>query len=155
MVQSSLAPVAPDHLRELLGRSGFDMAHLAREAGVSRQFISLLLLGKRRCSPAVATAIATAVQRKVEDLFTPEVSDYSHNKEESAVTVTQIEDPYLNFDEVAELAHMPIGTLRHYRVTKKGPEFFPVGGRLKIRRSKALAWIEAFEKGTAPQSDAP
>ncbi|MGW6498514.1 helix-turn-helix transcriptional regulator [Nonomuraea angiospora] len=64
----------------------------------------------------------------------------------TTMQVLHEEDPLLTFEQVAELANMPIRTLRHYRVTGQGPEFFTMGGRrLRIRKSKAVAWIAQFE----------
>ncbi|MGP3917627.1 helix-turn-helix transcriptional regulator [Nonomuraea sp. 10N515B] len=63
--------------------------------------------------------------------------------------VLREEDPLLTFEEVAALARVPVKTLRHYRAIGKGPEFFPIGRRLKIRESKARAWIEQFENAPA------
>jgi hypothetical protein len=55
------------------------------------------------------------------------------------------DDPYLLFDEVAELARMKPKTLRHYRASGRGPAFFKRGKWLMIRRSEAVAWIRALE----------
>ena len=61
-----------------------------------------------------------------------------------------IDDPYLYIEDVAELACMELATLRYYRAMGKGPDFFSMagkGGRLRIRLSKARAWIEEYENG--------
>ncbi|MFI6819216.1 helix-turn-helix domain-containing protein [Nonomuraea sp. NPDC050328] len=61
------------------------------------------------------------------------------------LSVAPVEDPWLNFEDVALLANMPVGTLRHLRHQKKGPEFRRVGKRLKIRRSVAEKWLENYD----------
>ena len=149
MATTSLIPRDPEQLRETMRRAGFDMTTLAQIAGVTQQFVSLLFRGKRRCRPEVADAIAQALGASTGSLFTPSLSDETNNTESDMAVrdVVRIDDPYLEFADVLELAVMRPGTLRHYRVTGKGPEFFRMGGRLKIRRSKALAWIERYENG--------
>jgi hypothetical protein len=127
-------------------RAGYDTVRLAASVYVSKQFISLLLTESRGCSPAIAATIAQALGWPLRALFTPFLSEKTANKTEdemlTAVT-TATDDPYLLFDEVADLARMPIGTLRHLRQTGKGPEFRKVGRRLLCKESVARAWIES------------
>lgn len=134
-------------------RNGLIMDDLAEKAQVSKQFISLILLGRRRCNPSVAAAIADALHQPVDRLFMSVLSDSSNN-EAPVMSVIEIDDPYLNFEDVAALARMEPKTLRHYRHEGKGPEFFLMGNRLKIRRSKALAWIARYELGEDATEDA-
>ncbi|MDH2425728.1 helix-turn-helix domain-containing protein [Sphaerisporangium sp. TRM90804] len=63
-------------------------------------------------------------------------------------TDVRTDDPYLTFEEVASLARMKVKTLRHLRHTGKGPDFFKIGRRLKIRESKARDWIRSYETGS-------
>jgi transcriptional regulator with XRE-family HTH domain len=146
MARNTLVPIAPDVLREAMYRVGLDMVQLAEKAHVTQQFVSLVLLGHRRCNPSIAAAIADALGQPVDRLFTSALSDLSHNTEVS-MSAIELDDPYLTFEEVAAMANMPIKTLRHYRHHGKGPAFFPMGGRLKIRRSRAVAWLRSFEDG--------
>jgi DNA-binding XRE family transcriptional regulator len=125
-----------------LDAAGMSVSDLAATAGVTRQFISLLRRGRRRCSPTVAAAISEALGTPT--LFMPALFDLSDNKEPS-VSITALDDPWLNFEDVADLANMSPATLRHLRHEKKGPPFKRVGKRLKIRRSAAEQWIEEYD----------
>lgn len=149
MAESPLALRDPNGLRAVMDSAGLDTVQLAKAAGVTKQFLSLLLHGRRRCKPATAMAIAQAIGQPLTSIFMSAMYEDPHNYSmEPNMTTAQAlreEDPLLTFEEVAELARMPIKTLRHHRATGAGPDFFRTGRRLKIRKSKAEAWIRQFE----------
>ncbi|MCW2878003.1 MAG: helix-turn-helix protein [Sphaerisporangium sp.] len=147
MASPTLRPQNPHQLKAAMYAAGLDIVRLARAAGVTKQFISLLLQGKRGCQPTTAEAIAQAIGQPMRRFFGPMLYEQSHNERERMITATS--DPYLTFEEVADLARLPVKTLRHLRHTGHGPEFFKIGRRLKIRESKAREWIQAYENGTA------
>lgn len=147
MTETTLRPDGAA-LRRAMYRAGYDTVRLAPAAGVSKQFISLLLTESRGCSPATAVAIAETLSQPLHSLFPPMLSEKSANKTEdempTAVTTSvATNDPYLLFGEVADLARMPVKTLRHLRQIGKGPEFRKVGRRLLCKESVARAWIES------------
>lgn len=143
----ALHPRDPALLRKAMTSAGHDTVSLAKAAGVTRAHISLVLRGARRCSAPTAAAIAGALAADIDALFVVDLTGEKVNIEESEVkTSTTVEDdPYLLFEEVAEMARMPERTLRHLRATKQGPPFFRRGRRLFIRRSRAIEWIESYE----------
>jgi transcriptional regulator with XRE-family HTH domain len=126
--------------------AGLDGAQIAQAAGVSKQFVSLLVRGHRRCNPDIAAAIARELGHPLSTLFTSaNLSDYPYNSEEESVVldrVQQDEDPILYFEDVAEVFRIKPKTLRHMRATGEGPPFSQRGrrGRLRIRKSQADAW---------------
>ncbi|MFB4285660.1 hypothetical protein ACBJ59_61110 [Nonomuraea sp. MTCD27] len=134
-------------LLSAMAAAGTTGAGIADEVGVSKQFMSLLTRGRRRCNPTIASAIAAELQAPVQVLFTSEnVSDSSDNRTEVSVLEVIDEDPVLEFDDVAARFNIKPKTLRHLRAVGEGPPFFKVGHRLKIRRSTADAWHkEKFE----------
>ncbi len=116
--------------------------------------MSLLLRGLRRCRPAIARAVADALGVQMGQFFTSSMSEDSHDTEETLMSSAAVaDDPYMSFEEVADLARMKPKTLRHYRATGKGPDFFRMGRRLKIRSSKAHAWVQAYENGLIEQPE--
>lgn len=165
--EQSLTLRDTERFRSAMNEAGLDTVRLAKAAGVSKQYVSLLLHGRRRCRQGTAVALLQALNVPRTDLplfFAPVLSEITNNgqmeqpdHEEPPMTITATHtavhehDPLLTFEEVAEMARLPIGTLRHYRATGKGPEFFRLGGRLKIRESKARAWLAQFEN---PGTDA-
>lgn len=61
---------SPDILRAFMEQKGFTMSRLARYAGCSRQFISLLLMEKKTtCSEELARDIAEALDVPTVALF--------------------------------------------------------------------------------------
>jgi transcriptional regulator with XRE-family HTH domain len=147
MAAAPLKPRDPAHLRAVIFQAGYDTVRLADITGITKQYVSLLLTGKRGCSPTVADAIAQALNLTTTDLFTSDslFGEKNNTMEEVVPAPVVTDDPYLLFDEVADLARMEPGTLRHLRHLGQGPEFFKIGRRLMIRESKARAWIEAYE----------
>lgn len=79
------------------------------------------------------------------------MSDYSDNNtlQEDPVSPLALDDPYMNFEDVAEMARMKPASLRYIRNAGKGPAFKRVGKRLKIRRSLAVEWVENYEQTEA------
>ena len=66
---------SPEGMAELMQSKDFSGARLARYAGCSRQFISLLLKGeKKTCTPKLATNIAEALGVPLSLLFVPSLS---------------------------------------------------------------------------------
>ncbi|MEV4059687.1 helix-turn-helix domain-containing protein [Nonomuraea dietziae] len=159
MTSTTLATRSPHRLRAAMRAAGLDGAQLAKSAGVSRAFVSLLLNGRRRCNPTIAAAIAQELSQPVEYLFTTAMlSDDSHNEMEDEVLSTppalMVEDPYLGFDEVAALCNIKIKTLRHMRAVGTGPPFHKRGQLLRIRKSKALDWYrDTFENDAEDTED--
>jgi transcriptional regulator with XRE-family HTH domain len=151
----SLTPRDGEQLRTAIYRAGYDTVRLATEVGVTKQYLSLLVACKRRCSLVTAGAIATALDVPIGALFVmPVLSDEENNNiilEDSVLPTAAPanDDPYLLFEEVADLARMPTKTLRHLRFVGQGPEFFKIGQRLRIRESKARAWITSYENPDA------
>lgn len=139
--------MARTELLTTMAAAGATGASLAEEVGVTKQFMSLLVHGRRRCNPVIASAIATELQASVPTLFTSEnASDYSDNRTEVSVLEVIDDDPVLEFDDVAARFKIKPKTLRHMRAVGNGPPFFKVGQRLKIRTSNADAWFrEKFE----------
>lgn len=153
MARNTLAVLSPGQFRAAMCAAGLDGKQLAKAANVSRQFVSLLARGHRRCSPAIAGRIARELNTTTASLFTSgDVSEESHNKEESEMPPAPVEldDPYLLFNEVAALTRIKPKTLRALRAKGEGPPFFKRGQILTIRRSAALAWFrETYEDAPA------
>ncbi|WP_084965302.1 helix-turn-helix domain-containing protein [Thermoactinospora rubra] len=153
MARALLLP-RPGKLRAAITAAGHNGKTLAEQVGVSKQFISLLMRGQRTCRPAVADAIASELGVPAKALFiSPAVSEDSDNDDPEddpmASPAVELDDPYLYFNEVAKLLNIPVKTLRDLRAKGKGPDFFPRGQRLMIRRSKALEWFrETYENAT-------
>jgi predicted DNA-binding transcriptional regulator AlpA len=64
------------------------------------------------------------------------------------------DEDLLLMPEVAELARMPVNTLRHMRKKGDGPEGFRLGKRVVFRRGKVRAWLKAIEEAQAQQGAA-
>lgn len=144
MARGTLAP-RPADLRAAMRAAGYTATHIAAQVGVTKQFMSLLLRGRRRCSPELAESMARELNTPVEALFSSSaLSDSSHNTEEEHVSpaVLQPEDPYLLFDEAAAYTRIKPKTLRDLRAKGEGPPFFKRGHLLMIRRSKLQSWFE-------------
>jgi prophage regulatory protein len=62
------------------------------------------------------------------------------------LTNTADEDVIMTPEEVAKLARVSIDTLRYWRHRKTGPPSFPVGRRIRYRRSVVLEWIAQQER---------
>lgn len=146
MARTTLTPRDPQQLRVAMAQAGFDGVRLAEAAGITKQFVSLILRGRRRCSTPIAATIARALGQHVHTLFvTPASYEYPHNNQQEDrvppnVALIENDDPYLGFDQVAELVNIKPKTLRHLRATGVGPPFHKRGHLLMISRSKALAW---------------
>lgn len=152
MAPPTLIVKSPQKLRIAMSAAGLDGQQLATSAGVTKQFMSFLIRGRRRCNPAIADRIAQELNTETADLFTiARVSEESDNNMESNMpNAVEIDDPCLRFDQVAELLNIKPKTLRALRAKKAGPPFFNVGQTLMIRRSKALAWFrETYEDAGA------
>lgn len=151
MARTTLTPRNPRHLRAAIDTAGLSATDVAHAAGVSRQFLSLLLHGRRRCTQTVAVAIANAINVSASTFFGASMSDYSDNNtfQEDPVSPLALDDPYMNFEDVAEMARMKPASLRYIRNAGKGPAFKRVGKRLKIRRSLAVEWVENYEQTEA------
>lgn len=139
-------------IRAAMSATRVDGQYLAAAAGVTRQFISLVLLGRRRCNPTIASAIARELRAPVAALFTSNrLSGESNNMTHNAPSaIAEIDDPLLLFDEVADLYRINPKTLRNMRYAGDGPPFFRRGQRLMIRKSKAEQWFrETYEDAAA------
>jgi excisionase family DNA binding protein len=60
--------------------------------------------------------------------------------------LTNTTDDLMTPEEVAELARVPIDTLRYWRHRKMGPPSFRLGRRIRYRRSVVLEWIAQQER---------
>lgn len=61
-----------------------------------------------------------------------------------------IMDEILTTQQVAEVANLPVGTLRWFRHTGEGPKSFKLGRSVRYRKSDIEAWIEEhYAKGHA------
>lgn len=122
---------------------GTDGAHLAFAVGVTKQFISYLARGLRRCDAVIAADIARELGAPLRDLFVVRsLSEESNNTEEPMVLSAVDDDPILFFEDVATIFNIKPKTLRHLRASGDGPPFAQRGtrGRLRIRRSEAEDW---------------
>lgn len=63
-----------------------------------------------------------------------------------ATRITELE--LMTTDDVANVTGIPVGTLRYFRSTGKGPASFRLAGRVRYRRSEVLAWITDQERAT-------
>lgn len=63
-------------------------------------------------------------------------------------------DELCHVEEVAEMLHMPRGTLRYYRHQGIGPRSFKIGRRVTYRRSVVLAWLAEQELVDPPTTPA-
>ncbi|WP_064931735.1 helix-turn-helix transcriptional regulator [Mycolicibacterium peregrinum] len=50
--------------------------------------------------------------------------------------------------EVSTELGIPVGTLRYFRSTGKGPASFRLAGRIRYRRSEVLQWVVDQERAT-------
>jgi plasmid maintenance system antidote protein VapI len=144
-----MRPRNGEQLSEAMWEAGFDTVRLGQQIGVSRQYLAMLIAGKRGCKHSTAAAIAKAVGLPVTTLFIDLSYENSYNETEADVTViTEEEDPWLLFPEVCKLTRTEPGTMRQHRTAGDGPPFFKHGRVLKCRKSKAIAWMEAQEKAS-------
>ncbi len=68
----------------------------------------------------------------------------------AAAGLTEIEDPWLFFEDVCEIHRIQPRTMRYLRVIGQGPQFIKVGRRLRIRESQAKAWFaEKYESASS------
>lgn len=63
-------PIEPIDRKIELIRAGVSMAEIGRTLGVTKEHVSMVVGGKRR-SPRVETAVADAIGKPVEDVFPP------------------------------------------------------------------------------------
>ena len=54
----------------------------------------------------------------------------------------------LTIDEVAELLHTPVATLRFWRYRGTGPRSFKAGRRVMYRKADVAAWVDAQANAT-------
>ena len=59
-----------------------------------------------------------------------------------------IELDLMTTEDVAKVTGIPVGTLRYFRSTGKGPASFRLAGRVRYRRSEVLGWIADQERAT-------
>lgn len=59
-----------------------------------------------------------------------------------------MDDELIGTSAVSKMTGLPVGTLRYYRSTDKGPASFSLGRRIVYRRSEVERWIEAQEQAT-------
>lgn len=64
------------------------------------------------------------------------------------VATGTIELDLITTEDVANVTGIPVGTLRYYRSTGKGPASFRLAGRVRYRRSEVLGWITDQERAT-------
>lgn len=51
-------------------------------------------------------------------------------------------------EQVSAELGIPVGTLRYYRSTGRGPASFRLGGRVRYRRDLLEAWVAEQERNT-------
>lgn len=56
------------------------------------------------------------------------------------------DDPIIRAPQVAALTGSPVGTVRYWDSTGKGPRSFKLAGRRVWRKSEVLRWIAAQEQ---------
>ena len=64
------------------------------------------------------------------------------------------DDDLLTMPEAAEMARLPVNSLRHMRKQGGGPEGFRMGKRVVFRKGKVRAWIKAVEEAQNRQGAA-
>lgn len=158
MAPPTLIVRSPQRFRAAMYGAGFDRQRLSAAVGVTKQFVSLIARGRRRCRPTIAARIAQELHTPVAALFTiAPVSEESDNNimeipvSPNAVT---LDDPFLRFKEVVELLPISEPTLRALRFRGEGPPFIPVGRLLVIRKSEALRWFKETYEDAAKDSAA-
>lgn len=148
MARTTLTVNSPNQFRAAMNAAGLDGQQLATTASVSKQFISLLIRGRRRCRPAIADSIAKELCVNTDTLFTSgDVSEKSNNSEPSGqLNPIALDDPILTFEETAALLKIADKTLRSLRAKGEGPRFHKRGQLLRIRKSAAERWYrETYE----------
>lgn len=151
MDRDTLMIRSPQRFRAAMSAAALDGRRIADAAGVSKQFVSLMLCRNRRCNPTIADRIARELSLPTEALFTSDhLSEESDNDMEREMSINA-DDPILRFDDVAALTGIKPKTLRHLRAKRQGPPFYKVGQNLYIRKSKADAWRKAFEDAAAAE----
>ncbi|OBJ18262.1 transcriptional regulator [Mycobacterium colombiense] len=50
--------------------------------------------------------------------------------------------------EVSAELGIPVGTLRYYRSSGRGPASFRLGGRIRYRRADVMAWVDDQERNS-------
>lgn len=61
---------------------------------------------------------------------------------------TPSEVELMTTEDVSTQLGIPVGTLRYYRSTGKGPASFRLAGRVRYRRSDVQGWIRDQERAT-------
>ena len=61
-------------------------------------------------------------------------------------TATKVE--FMTTEEVSTELGIPVGTLRYFRSTGKGPASFRLEGRIRYRRSDVREWVVEQERAT-------
>lgn len=74
----------------------------------------------------------------------------SHHPSPAAPFPERHDDDLLTLDEVAEILHTPENTLRWWRQTGTGPEFFKIGRRLFTTVGDVRRWIRHQRLTSAP-----
>ncbi|WP_219466922.1 helix-turn-helix domain-containing protein [Nonomuraea rhizosphaerae] len=151
MPRDTLAVRNTEQFLDALHGAGLDRKDLAAAVKVSKQFVSLLARGLRRCNGDIAGRIARELNTTADALFTSvTLSEESNNKENEMPPVVELDDPYLLFPEVCELTRITEATMRKLRAKGGGPPFFRRGQILTIRKSDALKWFrETYENAPA------
>lgn len=154
-----MEPLDREHLAELMYAAGLDTVQLGVMAGVTGQHISAIIRGERRCSPAVAEAIANALCKPLGELFCSLSDDSNNTREHPAMTPTRTrkkaaapvpddDDQILYFEDVVRITDLPPGTIRHLRLKGDGPPFSKRGRRLRIRKGALMEWLREYEAAT-------
>jgi predicted DNA-binding transcriptional regulator AlpA len=58
------------------------------------------------------------------------------------------DDEIIGTPVVSKMTGIPVGTLRYFRSTNKGPASFTLGKRVVYRRSQVELWISEQERAT-------
>lgn len=158
-VRQKVQPRNLRQLTDLVYDAGLDTVRLARIVEVSSQHISAILRGRTTCSPRVATAIATALDTPVEELFrTGRLSGFlDATRRWTPMTVIDLEaeidherlhreNPILLFEEVCVITRIKPKTMRKIHARREGPPFTKPGKRLRCRYREVMAWLETYDR---------
>ena len=144
--QTILRPRDRKALDDAIYDAGLTARTLGEQVGVTRQHISAVLRGDRGCRPATANAIAQALGRALDEIFTADPSEDSDNTREDLrmpPTATGHDDPILLAEDVA--AALRISKVTLYKRRRRGELAPPMemrGGRLVIRQRTLDRWLD-------------
>lgn len=66
-----------------------------------------------------------------------------------------LDDEIIGTPAVSQMTGIPVGTLRYFRSTNKGPASFTLGKRVVYRRGEVERWISEQEQATRRGGNSP